>query len=162
MGSAQSRENGVTRLGLDELSKLVGRRCSAWLNARKDRDQITLVGTRNYIPLKTALYAQWLLFQNEATYREFVQAFPRYSLDIRLTELGQERAALAANLDHRLQRGDFDLSRIGTEQQRTNLALRYVELTEKLRQLHEDFRLLETVKVLSVKWQESFDQGPPS
>jgi hypothetical protein len=51
-------------------------------------------------------------------------------------------------------RRDFDLSRVGDEQQRRNLSRKYVETTDKLRQLDGQFRLLETAKGLGIEWQE--------
>jgi hypothetical protein len=150
-----SRENRVARLNLDaELSKLVGRRCAAWLKAQKDHEKIRMVETRNYVPRQTAFYATWLLFENEALALEFLEAFPHYRLGARLAKITEEREALAAELDRRLVRRDFDLSRVGDEQQRTNFARRYFETTDKLRQLDEDFRLLETAKGLGTEWQD--------
>jgi hypothetical protein len=155
MGSPSSRENHVARLNLDaELSKFAGRRYAAWVTAQKDQDKIRLVETRNYVPRQTAFYAQWLLFEKEAAFLEFLEAYPHYRLDARLTKISEERDALAADLDKRLIRRDFDLGRVGDEQQRENLARRYVETADKLRQLGRDFRLLETAKTLSGEWQD--------
>jgi hypothetical protein len=156
MGSPRAQENRITRLGSNrKLSTFMGRRCIAWVNARNSQEKITFVETRNYIPPKTAFYAEWLLLESEAAFREFLQVFPHYCLDTRLGKINEEREALSADLDQRVKRRDFDLSRVGAEQQRANLARRYVEMTEKLRQLREDFRLLETAKVISEKWQEN-------
>ena len=44
-------------------------------------------------------------------------------LDERLAKTAEEREALTADLDRRRVRRDFDLSRVGDEQQRINLAL---------------------------------------
>ena len=71
-----------------------------------------------------------------------------------ISKITEEREALAADLDRRRIRRDFDLSRVGDEQQRRNLARKYVETTDKLRQLDVQFRLLETAKWLSSEWQE--------
>ena len=75
-------------------------------------------------------------------------------LDARLAKTAEERDALAADLDRRRIRRDFDLSRVGDEQQRINLARRYVETTDKIRQLGSQFRLLETAKELAVEWED--------
>jgi hypothetical protein len=155
IGDPASRENGVTRLGLDsELRKLVGRRSLAWIDARKNQAKITFVETRNYVPLKTAFYAEWLVFETEAMCAEFVQTFPIYCLNIRLAKINGEREALATDLDRRRKRGDFDLSRVGAEQQRADLARQYVEKTDKLHQLQDDLRLLKTAKQFRDEWQE--------
>jgi hypothetical protein len=137
-----------------ELSKLAGRRCAAWLKVQEDQEKIWLVETRNYVPRQTAFYARWLLFENEAASLRFLEAFPHCRLDARLAKIKDEQEALAANLDRRLHRRDFDLSRVGDEQQRENLARRYVEATDKLHQLHTQFHLLETAKRLGSEWQD--------
>ena len=53
-------------------------------------------------------------------------------LDERLAKIAAERETLTADLDRRRIRRDFDLSRVGDEQQRINLARRYVETTDKM------------------------------
>ena len=83
-----------------------------------------------------------------------LEAFPHYRLEERLTKIEEEREALSTDLDRRLHRRDFDLSRVGDAQQRENLARRYVETTDKLRELGTHFRLLETAKGLGSEWQE--------
>jgi hypothetical protein len=158
MGAIQSRENYATSLDLDgKQSKLAGHDCIVWANARKDRDKIALIETRNYIPPKTAFYAQWLRFHNKDAFLEFLQAFPHHSLDTRIAKIIEEREALLADVDRRVKRRDFDLSLVGDEHQRTNLARRYVEMSDKLRQVETEVRLLESAKVLRVKWQESYE-----
>ena len=109
--------------------------CRHGSSAKNDQENIGLVETRNYIPLKTAFYATWLLFQEDAKSVEFLEAFPHYRLDERLTKIAEERDALAADLDRRRIRRDFDLSCVGDEQQRVNLARRYAETTDKLRRV---------------------------
>jgi hypothetical protein len=83
-----------------------------------------------------------------------LEAFPHYRLDARLAKITQEREALAADLDKRLIRRDFDLSRVGDEQRRANLARRYVETADKLREWGAHFRLLQTAKQLGSEWQD--------
>ena len=127
----------------------------AWVKARKDSDKIRLVETRNHVPPQTAFYAHWLLFEKEATFREFLEAFPHHGLDARRAKTAGEREALAADLDRRRIRRDFDLSRVGHEQQRSNLARRYVETTDKIRELDKHLSLLETAKELATEWQDT-------
>lgn len=45
-------------------------------------------------------------------------------------------------MNRRRVRRDFDLSRVGDEEQRINLARRYIETTDKIRQFDAHFRLL--------------------
>jgi hypothetical protein len=155
MGARHTRENCATCLGIEgELTKVAGRRCAAWLKAKTDQENIRLVETQNYVPPQTAFYAHWLLFEMEAAFLEFLEAFPHCGLDARLAKTAEERDALAADLDRRRVRRDFDLSRVGDEQQRTNLARRYVETTDKIRQLDAHLRLLETSKRLAADWSD--------
>ena len=50
---------------------------------------------------------------------------------------------MAAKLQDRLRRGDFNLGRMGDERQRENLARRYIEGADALRSLGSELRLLE-------------------
>jgi hypothetical protein len=89
---SRMRENSFTRLDTDcELTKLAGRDCAAWVKARDDQGKIVLVETTNYLPRQTAIYAQWLLFENEAELEEFLKEFPQYRLDARLAKTREER-----------------------------------------------------------------------
>ena len=154
IGDPQSRENAITPLGIDgKLSKLSGRRFTAWINGRKNQDKIGLIETRNYIPPKTAFYAEWLLLESEAAFEEFLEAFPHYCLDTRIAKINEEREALAADLKRRTERRDFDLSHVGDEKQRENLARRYVETREKLWALQEHSRLLDMADRVRQEWE---------
>ena len=109
---------------------------------------------------KTAIKSGWLklgttFLRKEATFREFLEAFPHHGLDARRAKTAGEREALAADLDRRRIRRDFDLSRVGHEQQRSNLARRYVETTDKIRELDKHLSLLETAKELATEWQDT-------
>ncbi len=150
-----SRESCVERLNIEsDLIRLVGRRRAAWIKARLERDVIELVHTRDFVPPKTAFYAKWLLFREEAAAAAFVEAWPRHRLDERLAKIDEERQALALKLQQRLKRGDFNLGRIGDDQQRENLARRYVETAETLRGLGSQLRLIETAKGIARRWQD--------
>lgn len=153
IGDPHSRENSITSLGVGKSSKLASHRCGAWIDARKNQDKIALIETRNYFPPKTAFYAQWLQFQNESAFLEFLQTFPHYSLDTRLVKTNEEREALAADLKRRIDRGDFDLSRVGDEKQRENLARRYIEIRQKILALEEDYRLLDLGDRFRGEWE---------
>jgi hypothetical protein len=154
-GASRIQESSFTRLDMDrELTKLAGADCAVWVKARHDQEKLRLVETRNCLPLQTAVYAQWLLFENEAEALEFLEAFPRYDLDARISKISEELQTLTADLARRVIRRDFDLSRVGDERQRRNVARRYVEMTDKLRQLSTDLRLSETAKDLAREWQD--------
>ena len=154
MPDPRSRENNVTRLNIEsDLVKLVDRRCAAWIKARLAGDVIELIHTRDYIPPRTAFNAKWLLFRNEPAAAAFLDVYPHYRLDERLAKIVEEQDVLTTKLQQRLKRGDFDLGRIGDDQQRENLARRYVEAAETLRSLRSQLGLLETAKGVAHEWQ---------
>ena len=153
MPSASAREDRASAQDLSEVAKLAGRKSLAWIQARQDRGSIKLIGTRNYVPLQTAFYANWLVIGDEAVAREFLEAFPSWNLDFRLAKLSDEIQKSIADIKLRLDRGDFNLGRVGNEEQRENLARRYVEIADKRHQSETDFRLLEMAKELGEKWQ---------
>jgi hypothetical protein len=153
MGVRWLRENRVERLDLGtDLARLVGRRCAAWIKARTERDRIELMATRNYAPPQTTFCATWLVFGNEAVATEFLHTYPQHRLDGRIAKLEADREPLAAKLQDRLKRGDFDLGRVGDERQRENLARRYVEGAEALRGLWSQVKLLERAWELAAAW----------
>ena len=123
----RSRESYAQRL---DLETDLGRRCAAWVRARATGAKIELIKTRNYVPPQTAFYATWLVFGDEAVSSEFLDAYPQHQLGGRIATIEADHQALAAKLQNRLQRGDFNLGRIGDERQRENLARRYVEAAE--------------------------------
>ena len=149
MPHPSSRENSLSRLDLNRLSKMVGRRCADWLE--EHRGQIELITTRNYIPLKTAFHANWLAFHDPAIAESFLAAWPRYDAQKQLKSLRTERESLAGKIEQRLPTGKFDLSRL-PEQDRLPVARRYVELREKLSDLDQYIKDLEFAAELSKQW----------
>jgi hypothetical protein len=87
----------------------------------------------------------------------FAMAVPRsresYVERLKLKTIGSERRALAIKLQERLRRGDFDLGRVGDEQQRENLARRYVETADTLRVLSSQLSLVDMARQLAERWQ---------
>ena len=63
-----------------------------------------------------------------------------------------------AGMNRRRVRRDFDLSRVGDEELRINLARRYIETTDKICQLDAHFRLLEAAKGLATEWQDKLER----
>lgn len=110
MPHLSSREDRLARLNPNSLSKLVGRRCAAWVN--EHGNEIELVSTRNYVPLKTSFHAYWLAFHDSALVDSFIAAVPHYNIADQLTRLRAERESLFAKINSRLQTGKFDLSRL--------------------------------------------------
>ena len=155
MAVPRSRESYVERLSIEgDLVGLVGRRCASWIKSRADRDGIELIKTRNYVPPQTAFYATWLVFGDEAVGAEFLDTYPQHQLGGRIAMIEADHQALAAKLQNRLQRGDFNLGRIGDERQRENLALKYVEAAEALRGFSSQLELLERARRFAPQWQE--------
>ena len=93
---------------------------------------------------------------------EFLDTYPQHRLDGRIAKIEADREALAAKLQHRLKRGDFNLGRIGDERQRENLARRYVEAAEALRGFSSELKLLERARELAPQWQEQLSEPEPS
>jgi hypothetical protein len=152
MAVPRSRESYVERLNIEvDLVGLVGRRCASWIKSRQEN--VELIATRNYLFPRTAIYTKWLLFKDETTVADFLNSYPKYRLDNRLKAIGAERRALAIKLQERLRRGDFDLGRVGDEQQRENLARRYVETADTLRVLSSQLSLVDMARQLAERWQ---------
>ena len=154
MAVPRSRESYIERLDVGtELARLVGRRCAAWVQKRAQGERIELIATRNYIPSQTAFYASWLLFRDQVA-AEFLTSYPQHRLDDRIAKLEADREELAAKLEYRVKRGDFNLGRIGDERPRVDLARGYVESAEAQRSLSSDLKLLERARELAPQWQE--------
>jgi hypothetical protein len=85
---------------------------------------------------------------------EFLDTCPQHRLDGRTAKIEADRTALTAKLQDRLQRGDFNLGRIGDERQRENLAHGYVEAAEALRGFSSELKLLERARELGPQWRE--------
>ena len=83
---------------------------------------------------------------------EFLHTYPQHRLDARIAKLEADREPLAAKLQDRLKRGDFDPGWVGDERQRENLARRYVEGAEALRGLWSQVKLLERAWELAAAW----------
>ena len=152
MAFASSQEERVIPKGLQEVVKFAGRKCHAWLQARHDGNSIRLIETKNYVPLQTAFYATWLVVRDGETAHEFLEAFPNLSLDSRLSALDAKIEQMKAELSSRLIRGDFDLGRVGSEDQRENLARRYVKLSEGVNALRRENSLLTIAQKLEEEW----------
>ena len=130
--------------------KTVDRRAMKWL---EDHD-IRVVGTRNYeAPVHAAFYATWLRFPTEALLAEFLAIFPRYDIKIRLDQLHTEAREKEADLQRRRERGDFDLSKIGDQQQRENLARIYQERSDEIRELDEEREYLVQALEYGAAWE---------
>jgi hypothetical protein len=132
-------------------TRIVGRRCLDWTRAHRGDDAIKLVGTRNFIRPRTALYVHWALFRDDALATEFLDAFPRYQFEKRIVILRRERQLLTERLEQQLRRGGFDLSRIA-EEHRWTVATRHGEVHDKITDLHRHEWWLETTNGLGNDW----------
>jgi hypothetical protein len=79
---------------------MVGRRCADWLS--KHGGKIELIATQNYIPLKTAFCAEWLVLHGSAVAESFLSAWPRYDSQKQIETLRTEREALEEKIEQRL------------------------------------------------------------
>jgi hypothetical protein len=128
---------------------MVGRECARWL---KDHGgKIEIITTRNYLPLKTAFYAEWLVFHDRSIAESFLSAWPRYDAQKQFEILRSQRGSLKEKTEQRLKSGKYDLSCLA-EQDRLPVARRYVELTEKLNHLDQHIKDIELAQTFGVGW----------
>jgi hypothetical protein len=114
-------------------------------------DQIDVIGTRNYLHPKTAVYAHWLAFRDPTLAESFVAAWPRYDSEEQIGALRTEREMVAATIDRRVKTGTFNLSGL-PEQERLPVARRYIELHEKLSELDRHIKHLELAAEFAKQW----------
>jgi hypothetical protein len=78
--SPSSRESTwfYTRKKSKSLSELLGGNACRWVIEKQKTHDIRRICTRNYIPIKTAFYAQWLVFFDDKIAKEFTAKFPQY------------------------------------------------------------------------------------
>jgi hypothetical protein len=110
-----------------------------------------LVRSINYLPPKTAFYCDWLIFSVADIARQFLQAWPRYDLDRRLSQVRSEHDEFALTLERDLSIGIYDLARLPARK-RWSAAKRYIAAHEKLRKLEWDCKNLELAAELSHTW----------
>ncbi len=139
-----------SRIG-DNLSRVVGGHASRWIIAKRETNDIRLVGTKNYVPRQTAFYAHWLLFADPKLADEFLQTFPRFNTPKRIEKLGHDRNELAEKVDERLRRGGFDLGKFPPEQRRA-IALRFIEADDKLVEFDQHRKNLEIASGFQSEW----------
>jgi hypothetical protein len=130
-------------------SRLVGRRCLDWIRANRGDNTIRVVTTRNFIEPRTALHVNWLLFRDDALATEFLEAFPKHQFEKRIDRIRRERQLITERLEQRC--GGFTLGRIA-EDHRWTVATRYVEMHDKIADLHRHERWLETANGLGNEW----------
>jgi hypothetical protein len=150
MNLARSQENSLQQLATDMLPKLVGRKCASWI-AQHCANTTKLLRSRNYVPPRTAFYCDWLKFSDEATARQFVQAWPRYDLQLQLRKVCAECDKRALKLERDLSVGRYDLARLPADK-RWSAAKRYIAAHETLRKLEWDGKNLELAAELSRTW----------
>jgi hypothetical protein len=141
---------GYSRIG-DNLSRVVGGHASRWIIAKREMNDIRLVGTKNYVPPQTAFYAHWLLFTDPILADEFLQTFPRFNTPNRIEKLGRDRKELAEKVDERLRWGGFDLGKFPPEQ-RPAIALRFIEADDKLREFDQHMENLKIAEGFQSEW----------
>jgi hypothetical protein len=139
-----------SRIG-DGLSRVVGGRASRWIIAKREANDIRLIGTKNYVPRQTAFYAHWLLFTDPMLADEFLQTFPRFDTAKRIEKLGHDRNELAEKVYERLRRGGFDLGKFPPEQRRA-IALRFIEADDKLREFDQHRENLKIADGYQSEW----------
>ena len=150
MNLARSKENSIQQLAIDMLPQLVGRKCALWI-AQHCANTTQLLRSRNYVLPRTAFYCDWLKFSDGDIARQFLQAWPRYDLDRRLSQVRSEHDEFALTLERDLSIGIFDLARLPARK-RWSAAKRYIAAHEMLRKLEWDGKNLELAAELSHTW----------
>ena len=119
--------------------------CAACANTTK------LLRSRNYVLPRTAFYCDWLKFSDEATARQFMQAWLRHDLQLQLRKVRAECDERALKLERDVSLGRYDLARLPANK-RWSAANRYIAAYERLRKLAWGGKNLELAAELSSTW----------
>jgi hypothetical protein len=136
------------------LPRIAGGNVSRWVIEQARDHDIRLVHTRNYIPLKTAFHADWLLVQEAQMVAALVGKLSQFNTPSVIEKLKQERDDLAEGLELRARAGGYDLSKLPSDQRRS-VADRFIEADAKVNDLSERIDLLETAEGLRSEWFEA-------
>ena len=135
----------------------LGGNVSRWVIDQARGHDVRLVHTRNYIPLKTAFHADWLLVQETELAVALVEKFPQFNTLTVVELLKRERDALAETLEERARAGRYDLSLLPADQRRA-VADRFREADNKVKELSERIELLETAEGMRSEWREVIER----
>lgn len=133
------------------LSELLGGNAYRWVVEKQKTYDVKRICTRNYIPLKTAFYANWLVFKDDILAQEFLKKYPQFNIDLFIEKLRDDHDRLKDKIDIKLKRGAYDLSKYPSDQ-RLSAAQRFVEIDKQIRALEERVRCLDTANKLADEW----------
>lgn len=133
------------------LSDLLGGNTYRWVVDKQKKHGIKRICTRNYIPIKTAFYANWLVFNDDVLAQEFLTRFPQFVTDSSIKKLKSDLDELVGKVDIKLKRGAYDLSKYPFDQRRY-AAQRFIDFDDQVRSLTERIRYLETASKLADEW----------
>lgn len=142
------------------LSELLGGNAYRWVIEKQKIYDIRRICTRNYLPIKTAFYANWLVFFDDEIVDEFMEKFPQYKIESHIEIIKYDLADLQGMINGKLVRGAYDLSKYPPDQRRA-AAQRFIELDNQVRHLAERLRYLETAKKLADKWSTEISEKFP-
>jgi hypothetical protein len=150
MGSSTARAN-TWKITKKEVTHTIGGNGTRWIDDEKRRSKILMIETRNYIPHKTAFYANWLVFSDEASADAFCQKFDwaNNAKQIKNIEARLEEAATVS--DAKVRSGSFDLIKAPAEQRRS-IVQRFIKMDDEIRDLRERLEFLTIAETLKNDW----------
>lgn len=133
------------------LSELLGGTPYRWVAEKQKTHDIKRICTRNYIPVRTAIYANWLVFNDDIVAQEFVTKFPQFKTDLYMKKLKDDHDELQDKVNIKLTRGAFDLSKYPPDQRRS-AARRFIEFDDQITALAERVRYLDMANRFADEW----------
>ncbi|SFZ85402.1 hypothetical protein SAMN02983003_2565 [Devosia enhydra] len=128
-----SQARAVTDLA--QIREVIGGHQYRWLSTTPDlHNAWRLIETRTYVPLKSAVYSNWLLFSDDYLQRRFLEQFPNMSRAHRIIRLSTKLEQLRTSLQKGLLAGGYDLSKRAPES-RVNVAQSYVKKATTISEL---------------------------
>jgi hypothetical protein len=133
------------------LSEILGGNAYRWIVEKKKNHDIRRICTRNYIPIKTAFYANWLVFKENTDALGFMDKFPQYRTNKFLEKIENDLTDLTKQVDEKIIRKAYDISCYPVEQRRA-AAFRYIKFDDQIRELKENIEFLHIAERFRVEW----------
>ena len=137
--SVEPRDNRASAPSdVTTITKLISGNTYRWLQATAEyRNAWRLIMTREFVPLRTAVYCNWLLFANDELEQRFLKQFPGMSIDVRTKMLSQKLDELRASLEKGVTAGGYDLRKTSPKSRR-HVAAAYIEKYEEIEKLQAE------------------------
>jgi len=120
---------------VNKISRIIGGNTYRWLDATAEyRNAWRLIMTRGFVPPKTAVYCNWLIFANDELEERFLKQFPGMSIDVRMKMLSQKLDELRTALETGVTAGGYDLRKTSPKSRR-HVAAAYIEKHDEVEKL---------------------------